>query len=185
MTEMKQISPAVFIPASDQVRFGHADLAQVVRAAETNSLGKARLLLHAHPDAMLHEMLIVHVAGQYIQPHVNARSPKSYAMVRGAMLLVLFDDDGRVVGKDVIGDMSLNLTFLRRFDRPIFHTILPLTETVAFVETILGPHRETVYAHWAPPAGTSGAAEYYGQLCATIDFETERRRFAAQGTDKT
>jgi cupin fold WbuC family metalloprotein len=125
-------------------------------------------------------MVIVHIAGNYIRPHSNGRSAKCYHVIYGAMLVVFFNEQGEVDGREVMGDASTGLTLIRRFERPVFHTLLPLTPAVAFVEIILGPHLETEYSAWSPHTESADAVEYFAALQRACGFEAERQRVAAR-----
>ena len=54
--------------------------------------------------------------------------------------------------------------FFLRFERPVFHTIVVLSDTVTFIETIRGPHRETKYAPFAPAPEDEKAGDYFATL---------------------
>jgi len=58
--------------------------------------------------------------------------------------------------------------FMMRLSNECYHTLIPLTDTVAYIETILGPFKGTKYAPWSPEAGAPGADEYFKDLCARV-----------------
>ena len=52
-----------------------------------------------------------------------------------------------------------------RFQDPVFHTLVVMSETVSFLETVLGPHRQTRYAEFAPePCDRLAVDEYFAWL---------------------
>ena len=139
--------------------------------ARENKRRTCRLLLHRSTDDALHEMLIVHPLGRYIRPHKNVRSSKSFHVVEGALACILFDDDGAIGDHWIMGEYSGNGTFLVRLSERRYHTLIPLTDTVVFVETILGPFQGTTYAPWAPEEGDSiEATAYYETISKTIEL---------------
>lgn len=113
------------------------------------------------------------VVGQpYIRPHLNARSAKSFLVVDGAMEVVLFDASGGVYRHQRLERGRAAGTFLIRLSEPCYHTIIPVTETIVFVETSIGPHTCTIYAEWAPPVdGGAAACSYFAHLCAQVGVE--------------
>jgi len=129
--------------------------------AERSSLGKARVLLHGSPENELHEMLIVHSFGQYIRPHINDHSAKSFLVLDGAMVVVMYRDEGTINDHVHLGEFGSNAPFLLRLEEPVFHTIVPISNTVIFLETIKGPHMETHYAPFAPAPNDKSEAEKY------------------------
>nr|MCS5608858.1 hypothetical protein [Candidatus Poribacteria bacterium] len=51
--------------------------------------------------------------------------------------------------------------FLLRLDDPVFHTVVPVTTTVTFLETVKGPHTQTHYAPFAPAPNDTSESEKY------------------------
>ena len=129
--------------------------------AERSSLRKARVLLHGSPETELHEMLIVHSFGQYIQPHINDHSAKSFLVLDGAMVVVMYRDGGSINDHVHLGEFGSNMPFLLRLEEPVFHTVVSISNTVTFLETIKGPHMETHYAPFAPAPNDKSESEKY------------------------
>jgi cupin fold WbuC family metalloprotein len=165
--DARELTPWVFAANGPVPAVTREDVAILKRRAELSPRRQSRLLLHRGADDQLHEMLIVHSKGRYIRPHRNDRSSKTYHVVEGSMECVLFEDDGAVASRYTMTDVSGGGVFMLRIGRPCYHTLIPLTETVAFVETILGPFLGTAYAAWAPPEGGDESRRYYQELCST------------------
>jgi cupin fold WbuC family metalloprotein len=162
---------SVFVPLSDPSTADDAAIALLRSAALENDTGNARLLLHTDPRRALHEMLIVHRRGEYIRPHLNAKSSKSYTVLSGKMTVAWFSESGAVAGKVLLSAEGNGAARFIRFDKPSFHTLFPATETVAFIETILGPHEKTTYAPWSPEPGAIAAQPYYQKLKTELDLK--------------
>ncbi len=158
MIDMKAIDDAVFAAPAVGGVVTRETLAALERQARANGRGQCRLLLHGDRDEILHEMIIVVVGRPYIRPHMNERGAKSFHMLRGEMMVVVFGDDGTVDRCQALRDTG---DFLFRLSASAFHTVIPITESVIFVETALGPHRKTRYADWAPASDDGDAAEDY------------------------
>jgi len=126
---------------------------------------KARALLHGKPNAVLHEMLIIHSFGQYIQPHINERSSKSFLVFEGEMVVVVYDESGDIRDHFRLCKLGSESPFFARLNESLYHTVVPLTDQVVFLETVMGPHTETRYAIFAPsPDDVSAAMEYMAWL---------------------
>ncbi len=163
----KQLTPEIFAATGPAPVVSREDIVMLKRQAALSPRRQARLLLHPAPDAPLHEMLIVHSKGRYIRPHRNDRSSKTYHVVEGAMECILFEDDGAISSRHMMTDASGRGAFMLRIERPCFHTLVPLTETVTFIETILGPFTGTTYADWAPvEAEGAESRRYFLKLCS-------------------
>lgn len=159
---MRELSPGVFAADGPVVAAGRAHLDALRRRALRQGRTQ-RLLLHPDVGDALHEMLIVHPRGLYVRPHLMARSSKTYAMVDGEMAVVLFDDDGAMGDRHRLRDGGRGGPFLLRLMERRFHTLVPLTETAAFLEILPGPFGGTVYAPWAPQADGGDEAAAYGR----------------------
>ena len=115
------------------------DVEYLCRVAGHAPEKKSRVLLHGVIDKLLHEMIIVHRYGTYIRPHINDRSDKSFVMIKGEMIVVLYDEHG-----------SINEKYL-----------LSMTEEAVFLESTLGPHTSTRYATFAPSADDKEECQQY------------------------
>jgi cupin fold WbuC family metalloprotein len=156
------IKPIVLV-ADQQVDF-------LTKKAACNPSGKCRLLLHGDPESELHQMLIVHSRGKYIQPHINEVSAKSFHMVRGAMTCVFFDVWGTISASHALGEAGDDRPFLLRVSDKRYHSLITETETAVFLETILGPFQGTTYASWAPEPNTKEAEKYFENICRQVDI---------------
>ncbi len=161
-----------FVPLSDLVLAAKGSVATLsndvlVKLSEqalAHQMKKARILLHGKSDHALHEMLITHSRGRYIRPHINESSAKSFLVLEGEMMVLLFDDDGKVSDKYLLGQQKSGADFMLRVQDPVFHTIVVVSETVTFLETILGPHQKTRYADFAPDPEDDAASSYFAWL---------------------
>ena len=155
-----RLSDAVFVADETVTTVSSNDIDFLKHQASVLPVRKSRLLLHGKPEQLLHEMLIVHKRGTYIQPHINQRSAKSFLVISGTMKLVLYDEDGSIRTHYDLSADDAEANVLIRLNRPYFHTLIMLSDTVVFLETTLGPHKETIYADFAPKPNEKGATEY-------------------------
>ena len=169
MRNFRPLSPIVFSPTADVVPVYAADVEELCGVAKGAAQKKSRILLHGTPQAHMHEMIIVHSSGQYIQPHINDNAAKSFTVLQGEMMVALFDVDGAISAHHHLGNFSGDQPFMLRLEKPVFHTVLATTPTVAFIETTLGPHSETRYAEFAPAAdGGERATKYFHWLTTEL-----------------
>jgi cupin fold WbuC family metalloprotein len=139
-------------------------LANLSEQALSHQMKKARILLHGSPDHSLHEMLIAHCNGVYIRPHINELSAKSFLVLEGKMMVFFFDDSGGISDRYCLGSQQSGADFMLRIQDPVFHTIVVMSKTVIFLETILGPHQRTRYASFAPDPDNDAASDYFAWL---------------------
>jgi cupin fold WbuC family metalloprotein len=81
------------------------------------------------------------------------------------MVVVFFTEDGLIQTCHRLTALGAGEKFMVRLESPVYHTVIILTETVVFLETVLGPHEETLYAKFAPkPDELETAQEYLACL---------------------
>jgi cupin fold WbuC family metalloprotein len=168
-TFFQQQSEVVYTVEGSTISISKSEVDFLRDVAETSSSQKARVLLHGSPEKALHEMLIVHSYGHYIQPHINAHSTKSFVVFEGEMVVVMYKDDGTISNHIQLGNYYCSSVFMLRLNEPVFHTVVPISKTVTFLETVSGPHIETDYAPFAPsPSNLPESEKYMAWLMAEI-----------------
>ena len=137
------------------------DVEYLCRVADHAPEKKSRILLHGVIDKLLHEMIIVHRYGTYIRPHINDRSEKSFVMIKGEMMVVLYDKHGSIAEKYLLSAERDGSNLILRLNEPIFHTIVVMSEEAVFLESTLGPHTSTRYADFAPSVEQNDECQHY------------------------
>lgn len=147
----------------DDIEVNRQHIAQVQRAAKQDPLRRARLCLHHDYNDKVQEMIIAVCRDSYICPHRQLHKYKTYTMIKGSMLVPFFDDDGRVVRKIKMGEMTSREVFIHRFSSNQWHTVVPLSDIVVYIETIAGPYvkDETEWATWGPKEGDADGIEAF------------------------
>jgi cupin fold WbuC family metalloprotein len=106
--------------------------------------------------------------GSYAAPHRHSVVPKpeSFIILRGEMVLFLFDDAGVVTEQVVLGR---NGVWGIDVAPALWHTVAVLTDTAVCFEIKAGPYdaaTDKEFAPWAPREGEAGAADYLQALLA-------------------
>lgn len=117
--------------------------------ARANASGKYRLCMQHSSQDNLHEMFVVRRQGDYGRPDKHFYTTESHTIVDGAMLVILFEEDGRI--KEVF-ELSKESFHTYRIDTNMYHMQIPITEQVVYYEVKLGPFTEksNVFPDWAP-----------------------------------
>ena len=170
-SEFAELSPAVEVAITPFVVVDEAMIDRTVARARNAPNRRARVLLHPGQEDSLHEMLIALPLESCDVPHINFKSGKSFHIVRGEMAVMLFADDGSEVLPCRLGASPTDSRRMVRLNQPCWHTIIPLTDYVVFIETIIGPFTGNQFAEWSPNPDTS---EWEG-------FVTSLRDVAASG----
>lgn len=123
--------------------------------AESAANRRARLCLHDHPAEAINEMILVMCRDSYICPHRHPfGKPESYCVIRGEMDVIIYNDDGGVIERIEMGVPGSGKIFHYRLAEPLWHSPVPRTDAVAFIEVFAGPFNKSAdveYAPWAEP----------------------------------
>lgn len=130
---------------------------------------------HSSEDR-LHEMFIVRSKGDYGRPDMHLHTTESHTIIDGAMLVILFENDGRI--KEVF-ELSAEGYQTYRIDTNIYHMQIPLTDQVVYYEIKLGPFTEdtNIFPEWAPAPEDKGKVfEFMRELEERIQkYQSERK----------
>lgn len=120
---------------------------------------------HSSAQDAVHRFLNVLTRGTYVQPHRHIDPPKheSFIVLEGSVLVVTFEDDGRVCERYVL---SAGADGVRGIDLPagVWHTIAALTDDAVCFEVKPGPWDPATdkdFASWAPSEAEPEAAQAY------------------------
>lgn len=108
--------------------------------------------------------------GSYAAPHRHLLVPKpeSFIMLRGEMVLFLFDDSGRVTQHFILGRSGVVGIDVAP---GLWHTVAAISDTAVCFEVKPGPYdaaTDKQFAPWAPGEGDPAAAEYLSGLLASV-----------------
>ena len=162
MTDLKQLSPEVFIASEDYFHLMRSDLHKLRQFALDSPRGRARICAHKQPDAIVHEMMIVLARQTYVRPHMHLGKSESLHLLEGELDFLLFDDAGRLEKHLELGAYSSGKAFSHHLNTPRYHSLIVRSEVAILHETTQGPFdaAETQMARWSPPdsAGADGLA---------------------------
>jgi cupin fold WbuC family metalloprotein len=148
------------------------DISLLKEKARHNARRRIRLCAHPSVEDLLHEMIIVHSAGNYVRPHRHLAKSESFHLIEGELVIALFDDLGAVKEWIPMGSGERRGILYYRLSKPLYHTVIPQSEEVVFHETTNGPfdRKETEFAPWAPTEVNSEEfPAYLEKLTAQFD----------------
>ena len=128
-----------------------------------NKRTRIRLCTHANMSNSVHEMLIVHVKGNYIPPHKHINKSESFHVIEGSADLFFFDENGEIIKIISMGDTNSGKVFYYRVSQAIYHTLIVTSDIFVFHETTRGPFipSETIFGSWAPHEDDEKAVKIY------------------------
>jgi cupin fold WbuC family metalloprotein len=150
LPELHELGAAVEVTADPFIIVYDELIMRTVERARRAPQRRSRVLLHPDSDDSLHEMLIALPEESCDVPHINFKSGKSFHVVHGAMAVMLFSDDGTQLTVCRLEAGTSDVGRMVRLNRPYWHTIIPLSDYVVFIETIIGPFEGNRFADWAP-----------------------------------
>lgn len=127
-------------------------IAELKGKAKTNGYHRCTMCLHDDIHAKVHEMINVMSKYEYIRPHSHPFKTETKIMIEGELLMVIFDQSGEILDHYILRSDRNNGIFTTRIDMGVYHTNIPLTDTV-FHEVITGPYvgkDDSVFPEWAP-----------------------------------
>lgn len=134
-------------------------LDEMTAKAAASPRRRAHHNLHSSADDPVQRFVVVAHSDSYIRPHRHLTKSELCTVVRGRFEVVVFDADGTIVERSVIGEGTPNLAF--ELPRATWHTLLVHTDGAAFVEIKEGPYDPSTaaeFARWAPEEGSATAA---------------------------
>ncbi len=164
----------VYFNQESLIRINNQVINNLKRAAKENHSGKYRLCMQHSAQDNLHEMFIVRSKDDYGRPDKHLYTTESHTIVDGAMLVILFQDDGQI--RDVF-ELSREHYHTYRIDPNIYHMQIPLTEQVVYYEVKLGPFTEesNIFPEWSPePKDTEKVVAFMKEIKEKIlQFQLE------------
>lgn len=156
--------PTVIFASGPVPKVDRGTIEDLKRRAAASPTRSVRLCLHPDTSDPIQQMIIVHTRGAYVRPHRHDTELESFHILDGAMLVILFDDNGCETDRFRMSDITSGESFLCRLPCGQWHTMIPLTEQVVFLETTQGPFRgaeHNTFAAWAPaPDDAPGIARF-------------------------
>ena len=128
------------IKNSEELLFINNELVeQIIEEASQSQRHMARLLMHFDHEDPVQEMLIALGRNCAVMPNRSVGRSESLQVVKGELLLIIFDDNGNVVKRVEMSPAGSDKVFLYRLSSTPWHTMIPLSEIVVVHEALQGP----------------------------------------------
>ncbi|MBF0523078.1 MAG: cupin fold metalloprotein, WbuC family [Candidatus Omnitrophica bacterium] len=143
----------VFKNEENFIAVGKDWMVRLKEAAEQSPKQLSRLCMHCATSDVVQEMILGFTKKCLIPPNSNPGKSESLTVIEGEMLLVLFDDSGKVTQRIAMGPVGGgDKVFMYRLCSSSWHTMIPLTDCVIVHECIEGPFvkSEVPIPSWVP-----------------------------------
>ena len=139
----------------------------VIDQAKTSLRRRMNYNFHPQLDDPLQRMLNCLEPNTYIQPHKHENPDKceAFILLKGKVLVVEFDNDGRVTSHTLLE--AGTGTYGAEIAPRVFHCIIALEPGSVVYEVKNGPYSpldDKNFASWAPKEGTEGCQAYQERL---------------------
>ena len=150
------------------VKIDAAVIGELKEVSERRGGSNVRVCLHAGPDAVHHDMIILENQGKYYRPHKHDDKGEAFHIIEGRMGIFAFDESGAVIDAVVLEPQEIY-----RVEAGMYHAVLPLTDRVIYHENKPGPFTgegDSIFPEWAPD-GTNNeeVAAYVAALRSRIN----------------
>ncbi len=103
---------------------------------------KSRICIHENINSKIHEMIIFHEKGTYVEPHFHNKS-ESLLIISGKMEVKIYNSTGEVIDSIILSQYNkskLNKIFLYKFEKHVIHSQFFLEDSI-FKEVSSGPFK--------------------------------------------
>jgi len=141
------------------VRIDQDVIADLRTLAAENGGQNARICLHAGPDAVHHDMVVLEHRGKYYRPHKHADKGEAFHVMDGALGIFAFNETGTVIDAHV-----LNPGDIYRVEAGMYHAVLPQSAQVLYHENKPGPFLgdgDSIFPDWAPDGANQQSVDDY------------------------
>lgn len=175
MTSFKRaLSP----PAGDLVVVTSELAEAALDYSRTSPRRRVILPFHKSDADPLHRMFNAAQPGSYVRPHRHVTPPKAeiFLVLRGALALFVFEDDGRI--RDCVRLEAGGERFGVDLGPGLYHCFIALVPDTLLYEIKTGPYEPMSakdFAPWAPEEDSSEAAAYLRSLEAAYERHHARQ----------
>jgi cupin fold WbuC family metalloprotein len=167
-----ELSPGVFTSREHPVVVNESLIGWLKQQAELVPKRRARICTHRSNAAPVHEMIIALQNNGYIRPHRHFNKSESMHVIEGRAAIIYFTEKGEPLSVRFLGQGGAGDHFFCRTEGAIYHTVVVLTPSFVFHETVQGPFQpnDTEYAPWAPTEqDTAGIPAFEQRVAGLIE----------------
>lgn len=111
----------------------------ILEKLKNKNIKMLRFCLHSHENEMLQESIIATKGYRYFRPHKHSTGKnKTYHLLKGEILIVIFDNKGKVKKRVILSDKK-NGNIIFRLKSNTYSNLIPITRTSIWHEVCIGP----------------------------------------------
>ena len=148
-------------------------LEELAAQASASPRARAHHNIHASASDPVQRFVVVARADSYFRPHRHATRSELAILMRGALDVLTFDEQGRVTARYAVGEGTDSIAY----ETPpgVWHTVVPGRSGAAFLEVKQGPYDPATsaqFAAWAPAEGHAAVGAFLEWLRRAQPGET-------------
>ena len=136
------------------ITYNNKIIDKLINLSEKSEISRSRVCIHLNNKSKTNEMIIALKKGSYIRPHMhpNGKS-ESYHIIKGKMVVNVFNNKGKLVKRIKMGEVQSNLSFYYRMSKGFCHMPVATSKYCIYHETYSGPFskkKDVVFPKWSP-----------------------------------
>jgi cupin fold WbuC family metalloprotein len=136
-------------------------LSQLAEKAAAAPRARAHHNLHETPADLVQRFFVTATSESYFRPHRHASKSEMAILMQGAVDVLTFDEQGRVIARFSIGEGAGDMGY--ETPKNTWHTLFATTPHATFLEIKQGPYDPATaseFAPWSPAEGEAAATEF-------------------------
>ena len=136
-------------------------LDELATKAAASPRRRAHFNIHGAATDAVQRFLVVAQDDSYFRPHLHRTNSELAVVLRGRLEVVTFDDAGRVLTRQEIGEGTGRFAY--ETPNQTWHTLFAVSAPAAFLEVKQGPYDPATaadFAPWAPAEGEGSVPRF-------------------------
>jgi cupin fold WbuC family metalloprotein len=144
---------------------------ELIQKAQTSPRKRAIYRFHERDEDTMHRMLNALEPDTYVQPHFHPDKHEAFIILKGCILFVIFDENGKIQTHHILreGSENFGLEILPK----TYHTLISLASGTVIFEIKHGPYdvlTDKTFASWAPKEGDANCNEYNQTIISALNI---------------
>jgi cupin fold WbuC family metalloprotein len=138
---------------------------QLIEKAKNSPRRRAIHCFHLGDADLMHRMLNALETDTYVQPHLHPHKHEAFIVLKGRILVVIFDKEGNISTHQILAEGTGN--FGLEIPPQTYHTLIALETGTVIFEIKHGPYdarTDKIFATWSPKEGEANCLIYNENL---------------------
>ena len=153
MAKITNLNNPILRRPSEQLSISNNEILELQELSQNYEAKRCRICIHQKDTDTVHQMIINLQHDSYVAPARHVDKEETLIFLSGTGAIIFFSNSGSIEKIEKCSSLEPDHARLLFIPRYSFHAVLPLTQSITFVETTTGPfnNKFTENAAWAPP----------------------------------